>query len=154
MLVDGTRIAIGRRRGRPGLDRGRDCSGDGHRAPSCVIPIAALAACFPDAAQTAASIDADEAAGSAVGFARIAARARRSCCATSAAVAPPLHITTAREQLHGTIDRVAPGSPRSRRARARRRRAATARCARVRMLPMPRSCSSASSRAQPSARER
>lgn len=76
------------------------------RAPSCVIPIAAVAACFPDAAQARASTD--SAAGPGPGVGSLATRlglpfVLRDLCRRRAA----LDIRTSQEQLHGTIDRVA-----------------------------------------------
>ncbi|CAN5429715.1 hypothetical protein BH09ACT4_BH09ACT4_13830 [soil metagenome] len=105
LLTDGSRISI--TVGAIGRDwiAGEIC-GEGQQAGSCVVPVAALAACFPDVAQIAASTHTDDAAGSAVGF--LASRlglafVLRDLCRRRA----PLHITTPREQLHGTIDRVA-----------------------------------------------
>ena len=81
-------------------------SGEGPSAPSCIVPVAAIAACFPDASQTLASTESDEATGSAAGS--LASRlglgfVLRDLCRRRAA----LRITTPRDVLHGTIDRVA-----------------------------------------------
>jgi len=73
--------------------------------PSCVVPLASIAACFPDAAQSFASLAPDAVVGSGVGS--LASRlglpfVLRDLCRRRAA----LHISTATEFLHGTIDRV------------------------------------------------
>jgi hypothetical protein len=105
LLTDGTRLAIAV--GAVGRDwLAGESATDGGSAPSCIVPIAAITACFPDAAQTAASMEADEVAGSAVGS--LASRlglgfVLRDLCRRRAA----LQITTSRENLHGTLDRVA-----------------------------------------------
>ena len=105
VLTDGTRLALAV--GAVGRDwLAGELATDSGSAPSCIVPIAAISACFPDAAQTAASMEADEVAGSAVGS--LASRlglgfVLRDLCRRRAA----LQITTSREHLHGTLDRVA-----------------------------------------------
>lgn len=124
VLTDGSRLTLSL--GAVGRDWiAGEHAGDGSAAPSCVVPIGAIAACFPDAAQTLASTAADEVLGSAVGS--LSSRlglgfVLRDLCRRRAA----LQITTPRERLHGTIDRVArdhidlaehdPGTPRRDRA--------------------------------------
>lgn len=78
---------------------------EGGTAASCVVPIAAIAACFPDPAQSTASLALDAGAASTVGS--LAARlglafVLRDLCRRRAS----LQVTTPAEQLHGTIDRV------------------------------------------------
>jgi hypothetical protein len=105
-------------------------------ARSCVVPIAAIAACFPDEAQSRASTSGPGDDGSTAGS--LAARlglafVLRDLCRRRA----PIDVRTPDEQLHGTIDRVSrdhldlaehePGVP---------RRDAAVR--RVRMLPFDR----------------
>ena len=105
LLTDGMRLSIAV--GAVGRDWiAGELSSESGSAASCIVPVGSIAACFPDAGQTAASTDADEMAGSRVGS--LAARlglgfVLRDLCRRRA----PLQITTAREQLHGTIDRVA-----------------------------------------------
>jgi hypothetical protein len=105
LLADGGRLTISL--GAVGRDWiAGEHAGDGQAAPSCIVPIAAIAACFPDAAQTAASTAPSEAVGSAVGS--LASRlgvgfVLRDLCRRRATV----QITTPRELLTGTIDRVA-----------------------------------------------
>lgn len=105
LLCDGSRLAVAL--GAVGRDWiAGELANEGQRVASCVIPVAAIAGCFPTAAQIAASTDASEGAGSAVGS--LASRlglafVLRDLCRRRA----PLQITTVRDQLHGTIDRVA-----------------------------------------------
>lgn len=103
-LTDGTRLLLAL--GATGRDwiAGEEIRETG-TGPSCVVPIASIAAVFPDPAQSTASLAPDAGAASAVGS--LAARlglafVLRDLCRRRA----PLHITTPREQLHGTIDRV------------------------------------------------
>ena len=106
LLRDGSRVSLAL--GAVGRDwiAGEVASESQSRSlTSCVVPVAAISACFPDAAQLAASTDPGD-GGSAVGS--LAARlglpfVLRDLCRRRAA----LHITTRREQVHGTIDRVA-----------------------------------------------
>jgi hypothetical protein len=104
-LADGSRLTISL--GAVGRDwiAGEHPS-EGLTAPSCIVPIGAIVACFPDAAQTAASTAPSEGAGSAVGS--LASRlglgfVLRDLCRRRASV----QITTRLEPLTGTIDRVA-----------------------------------------------
>jgi hypothetical protein len=102
LLIDGTRIAIAA--GAVGRDwiAGEVC-GDGHRATSCVIPIAAIAGCIPTARQTVASVDAKPEAGVGSLASRLGlAFVLRDLCRRRAA----LHVRIRNELLHGTIDRV------------------------------------------------
>lgn len=105
LLTDGTRLALAI--GAVGRDWvAGELVREGATASSCVVPLAAISGCFPDAAQSAASIAPDVQGGS--GVASLASRlglpfVLRDLCRRRAA----LHITTPREQLHGTIDRVA-----------------------------------------------
>ena len=105
LLADGTRLALAV--GAVGRDWvAGELAREGAAVASCVIPVSAIAACFPDAAQSAASIDAEQGGSTAVGS--LASRlgltfVLRDLCRRRAA----LHITTVREQVHGTIDRVA-----------------------------------------------
>ncbi|MEO8263278.1 MAG: hypothetical protein ABI566_11990 [Pseudolysinimonas sp.] len=134
VLTDGTRISL--TVGAVGRDwLAGELVREGGAPSSSVVPVAAIAACFPDAAQTAASTAPDPRDGS--GVASLASRlglpfVLRDLCRRRTS----LHVTTVREQLHGTIDRVArdhldlaehePGL-------ARRTSAVTA----LRMLPLP-----------------
>jgi hypothetical protein len=119
MLVDGTRLDL--TVGAVGRDWIAGEYPAGRPAASCIVPIAAVAAAFPDAVQTMASTRPPEAAGSAAGS--LSARlglgfVLRDLCRRRAS----LRIQTPREQVHGTIDRVArdhidlaehePGAPR------------------------------------------
>jgi hypothetical protein len=133
LLCDGNRLSLAV--GAVGRDWiAGELAREGQIVASCVIPLPAIAGCFPEAAQMAASIDASAGDGSAIGS--LASRlglpfVLRDLCRRRA----PLHITTLREQIHGTIDRVArdhldlaehePGV-------ARRERAVQA----IRMLPL------------------
>lgn len=122
VLVDGTRVTIDL--GAVGRDwiAGELC-GDGHRTPSCVIPIAAIAGCLPAPSQTVASVG----HGAEAGVDSLAARlglpfVLRDLCRRRAGV----DICTTVDLLHGTIDRVGrdhldlaehePGVPRRERA--------------------------------------
>jgi hypothetical protein len=102
ILADGTRVAI--TVGAFGRDWiAGEFLGEGHRAAPCVIPISAIAGCLPTHAQTAASVDGDPD----TGLGSLASRlglpfVLRDLCRRRAAV----DIRTARELLHGTIDRV------------------------------------------------
>jgi hypothetical protein len=105
VLIDGTRMAISI--GAVGRDwiAGELQSQAGATA-SCVIPLVAIAACFPEPSHLLASTEADPTNGTGVGS--LASRlglafVLRDLCRRRA----PLHIATQREQLHGTIDRVA-----------------------------------------------
>jgi hypothetical protein len=82
-----------------------EVSGGGAAAPSGLVPIVAIAAVLPDAAQAADSVEAPEAAGT--GAPSLSARlglgfVLRDLCRRRA----PVRITTPRDDLHGTIDRV------------------------------------------------
>lgn len=104
-LVDGTRLGLVL--GAVGRDWiAGEHAGDGPAAASCLVPIEAIAACFPDPQQAASSTQGTETNGSPVGS--LSSRlglgfVLRDLCRRRA----PLQITTAREQVHGTIDRVA-----------------------------------------------
>jgi len=105
VLTDGTRLALAV--GAVGRDWiAGELAPEGRAVASCLVPVSAIAGCFPDAAQTAASTDTQESGDSAIGS--LASRlglafVLRDLCRRRAG----LHITTVREQLHGTIDRVA-----------------------------------------------
>ncbi|HEV7741468.1 MAG TPA: hypothetical protein VGO65_03540 [Pseudolysinimonas sp.] len=105
LLTDGSRLSL--TVGAVGRDWiAGELANESPSAPSCIVPLSTIAACFPDADQASASMDADSAVGSAVGS--LSSRlglgfVLRDLCRRRA----PLQITTAREQLHGTIDRVA-----------------------------------------------
>lgn len=105
VLTDGTRLAIAI--GAVGRDWvAGELQAGGSNAASCVVPVTAIAACFPDASQLVASTDTGPDDGAAVGS--LAARlglafVLRDLCRRRAA----LHITTPGTQIHGTIDRVA-----------------------------------------------
>lgn len=103
-LTDGTRLTLAL--GAVGRDwiAGEEVRETGTGA-SCVVPIASIAACFPDAAQSTASLTPDAGAASPVGS--LAGRlglafVLRDLCRRRA----PLQIATPSEHLHGTIDRV------------------------------------------------
>lgn len=105
LLVDGTRLelAIGAI-GRDWL--AGELATSGASAPSCVVPLDAIAACFPDDAQLRAGTATPAVADAGVG--ELAARlglafVLRDLCRRRAAVS----ISTPSEHLHGTIDRVA-----------------------------------------------
>lgn len=103
MLTDGTRLAL--TVGAVGRDWIAGELDDGS-SRSCVVPISAIAACFPDAVQAIASTGTSGTGESAVGS--LASRlglpfVLRDLCRRRAA----LHISTPNEHLHGTIDRVA-----------------------------------------------
>jgi hypothetical protein len=105
LLIDGTRVAIAV--GAVGRDwiAGELPEGGG-TAASCVIPLASVSACFPGGPQLLASTDTESDQRGGVGS--LASRlglafVLRDLCRRRAA----LHITTPRQQLHGTIDRVA-----------------------------------------------
>jgi hypothetical protein len=102
LLVDGSGISIAI--GAVGRDWiAGELVGEGHRMPSCVIPIAAVSACLPTSLQTTASLD----GGADAGVGALAGRlglpfVLRDLCRRRAA----LHVRTHRDLLHGTIDRV------------------------------------------------
>lgn len=104
LLSDGTHIALDI--GAVGRDwLAGEPAGEGRRTESFLVPVAAITACFPDAVQAIASTGGDPRAAS--GVESLASRlglafVLRDLCRRRAA----LHITTDREQLHGTIDRV------------------------------------------------
>lgn len=105
LLSDGTRLAIAM--GEVGRDWiAGDLCVEGAAVSPCVVPIDAIAGCFPDARQLASSLAVDEMAGSSPGS--LASRlglsfVLRDLCRRRCA----LRLTTPREQLHGTLDRVA-----------------------------------------------
>lgn len=103
-LTDGARLHL--QLGAVGRDwiAGEEARESGTGA-SCVVPIASIAACFPDPAQSTASLALDAGAASTAGS--LAARlglafVLRDLCRRRAT----LQISTPAEQLHGTIDRV------------------------------------------------
>jgi hypothetical protein len=105
VLVDGTRISI--TLGAVGRDwiAGEVAAG-GYGPASCVIPVDAISACFPETEQVIASTDTSDDSSPATGS--LASRlglafVLRDLCRRRTA----LSITTRREQLHGTLDRVA-----------------------------------------------
>jgi len=122
LLRDGTRIGI--RVGGVGRDwmAGELC-GDGSLTRSAVIPIAAIAGCFPTPKQNLASIDdrLDAGIGSLTGRLGLPFVLRDLCRRRTA-----LHVRTRHDLVHGTIDRVGrdhldfaehePGVPRRERA--------------------------------------
>lgn len=82
-----------------------DVSGGGALAPSGVVPLTSIAAVLPDAEQAAESIEPAEGGGT--GAPSLSARlgigfVLRDLCRRRA----PVRITTPRDDLHGTIDRV------------------------------------------------
>jgi hypothetical protein len=82
-----------------------DVSGAGAAPPSGLVPIGAIAAVLPDAAQAAESVEAIEGGGP--GAPSLSARlgigfVLRDLCRRRA----PVRIATPRDDLHGTIDRV------------------------------------------------
>lgn len=104
LLTDGARIDL--TIGAVGRDwiAGESHDGSAHR--SCVIPIAAIASCFPDSGQAIASTDPATTGTTPMGslaFRLGLAFVLRDLCRRRSA----LHISTARERMHGTIDRVA-----------------------------------------------
>ena len=102
VLADGSRISLAI--GAVGRDWiAGQLSGDGQRAVSCVIPIAAISGCLPTLEQTVASVN----AGAEPGVGSLAGRlglpfVLRDLCRRRAS----LHVRTRRDLLHGTIDRV------------------------------------------------
>lgn len=103
-LIDGSSLAL--LLGAVGRDWiAGETSAGGATTPSALVPIAAIAAAFPDAAQAAESIEAAEVAGT--GAPSLSARlglgfVLRDLCRRRA----PVRITTPRDDLYGTIDRV------------------------------------------------
>ena len=104
LLTDGTALAV--LLGAVGRDWiAGDVPGSAATASSGLVPIAAIAAVIPDAVQAAESIEGAEGAG--MGAPSLSARlglgfVLRDLCRRRA----PVRITTPRDDLHGTIDRV------------------------------------------------
>ena len=101
-LTDGSRVAI--TVGAFGRDwLAGELSDSGLRSASCVIPMSAIAGCLPTHVQTAASVEGSPESGVASLASRLGLSfVLRDLCRRRAAV----DIRTARELLHGTIDRV------------------------------------------------